>query len=57
VKPHQQGKHPTADEYRNWGSARAVVIVWIVIFLIVGGVIAYLMLTGHHLAGSGHAVY
>jgi hypothetical protein len=31
--------------------------VWIVIFLIVGGVIAYLMLTGHHLAGSGHAVY
>jgi hypothetical protein len=56
VKPEEHGKHPTADEYRNWGSARAVVIVWIVIFLIIGGVVAYLILTGHHLA-SGRAFY
>jgi hypothetical protein len=57
VKPQGQGKHPTADEYRTWGSARAAVIVWIVIFLIAGGIVAYLLLTGHHLAGAGHAVY
>lgn len=53
VKPEERGKHPTADEYRKSASVRAQVIAFIVIFLIIGGVIAYLMLTGHHLAGSG----
>lgn len=53
VKAEERGKHPTADEYRKWGSVRAQVIAFVVIFLIIGGVIAYLIVTGHHLAGFG----
>jgi len=53
VEPDERGKHPTADQYRNWGSVRAVVITLTVIGLILGGIIAWLILTGHHLAGSG----
>jgi hypothetical protein len=55
VSGDEDGKpHPTADEYRNWGSDRAAVIVWIVILLIIGGIIAWLVLSGHwHGARSG----
>ena len=53
VKPVEHGEHPTADQYRSWGSVRAVVITAIVIGLILGGIVAWLILTGHHLSGSG----
>ena len=53
VKPEHHGEHPTADQYRNWGSIRAVVITFIVIGLILAGTVAWLILTGHHLSGAG----
>jgi len=53
VEPDERGKHLTADQYRSWGSVRAVVITFIVIGLILGGLVAWLILTRHHLAGSG----
>jgi hypothetical protein len=53
VKSDEHGKHPTADEYRKWGSVRAQVIMWIAVVLIIGGVIAYLIVTGHPAPGGG----
>ena len=53
MEPDERGTQVTADRYRSWGSVRAVVITFIVIGLILGGIIAWLVLTGHHLAGSG----
>lgn len=52
MKPDKHGKHPTAEEYRSWGSNRAVVITYIVVALTAGGIITWLILTGHHPPGS-----
>jgi len=53
VEPDERGNHLTPDQYRSWGSVRATVITFIVIGLILGGIVAWLIISGHPLAGSG----
>jgi hypothetical protein len=44
---------PELRDYRTWGSTRTKVITVIVIFLILGGIIAWLIIAGHPLPGGG----
>jgi len=40
-------------DYGSWGSTRTRVITVIVILLVFGGIIAWLIIAGHPLPGSG----
>ena len=59
MEPDELGKQLTEEygkelrEYGSWGSTRTKVITVIVILLVFGGIIAWLIVAGHPLPGSG----
>ena len=59
MEPDELGKQLTEEygkelrEYGSWGSTRTKVITVTVILLVFGGIIAWLIVAGHPLPGSG----